>query len=144
MEFTTYAWKRLNITDLLRTESVDGDNFSRQAPSVHEAHRVEADLADECVVRHHHGHCAEQNLQMRNEGNYYENQRPALQFGGQRTLKGTTITAKIVGTAFQDDPQPHSMLVVWAQLGLWLAQEPILNRAEERATWNENSRPVDR
>ena len=44
---------------------------------------------------------------------------------------------------FQNAPLPHSMLVVWATVDLWLIQEPTLNRWEAnwenwKANWDKN------
>ncbi len=50
--------------ELLGAELVDGDDFDGEGARVHEAAGVEGDLADQAVVGHHHGHGAEEYLQV--------------------------------------------------------------------------------
>ena len=48
---------------LLRAKSVRGHNLDREAASVHKTIRVEHDLSNHGIVRHHHGHSAKQHLE---------------------------------------------------------------------------------
>ena len=50
--------------ELLGAQLVDGDDLDREGARVHEAARVQRDLANERVVWHHHGHGAEEHLEI--------------------------------------------------------------------------------
>ena len=49
---------------LFGAQLVGGDNLDSQIACVHEAERIQHNLSDQRVVRHHHGHRAEQHLQV--------------------------------------------------------------------------------
>lgn len=48
--------------ELLRAEPVRHHNLDWQWLGVEEAERIQGNLSDECIVRHHHGDCSKQHL----------------------------------------------------------------------------------
>ena len=50
--------------ELLRAEGVGCCDFSSEVAGVVEAERVEGNLGNHSVVRHHHSHCSEESLQV--------------------------------------------------------------------------------
>ena len=65
---------------LLGTQSIGRDDLDGQVACVHEAVRVETDLGDHSVVRHHHRHRTKQNLHQHPSLCHFTMAYPGFQF----------------------------------------------------------------